>query len=125
MSDNNLMVDRIGRGWELLGAGEFDALAALYSEDMVMVIPGQNDVISGNAAFRAALDGIGDVLPPGFDITGMRYCVGDKEVVNIVEWKSTNIPDGTQSTILFKFDENDLITQERWFVDTEQWKNAF
>jgi len=26
---------------------------------------------------------------------------------------------------LFKFDPDDLITEERWFVDTEQWKAAF
>jgi hypothetical protein len=25
----------------------------------------------------------------------------------------------------FKFGANDLITEERWFVDTEQWKAAF
>jgi len=26
---------------------------------------------------------------------------------------------------LFKFGADDLITEERWFVDTEQWKAAF
>jgi hypothetical protein len=27
--------------------------------------------------------------------------------------------------VQFKFGADDLITEERWFVDTEQWKAAF
>jgi hypothetical protein len=64
-------------------------------------------------------------LPPGFDITDLRYCVGENEITNIVEWKSDKIPDGTHSAILWKFNPEGQITEERWFVDTEQWKAAF
>jgi len=112
-------------GWDALGKGEFDRLAATYAEDMIFVLPGQNDVLHGRAAFRSALDGIGEALPPGFDITELRYCPGDDEVVNVVKWTSTKIPEGTQSAILFVFNSAGKITEERWFVDTEQWKAAF
>jgi hypothetical protein len=27
--------------------------------------------------------------------------------------------------VLFKFNDDGLVTEERWFVDTEQWKAAF
>ena len=47
------------------------------------------------------------------------------EITNIVEWKSEKIPEGTQSAVLFKFNSDGLVTEERWFVDTEQWKAAF
>ena len=53
--------------WDALGRGDWDALAAFYSEDMIFVIPGQNDVLSGKSAFRTALDNIGEALPPGFE----------------------------------------------------------
>jgi hypothetical protein len=56
---------------------------------------------------------------------GLRYCVGDSEVMNVVEWTSTKLPDGSQSAILWKFDGDGQITEEWWFVDTEQWKAAF
>jgi hypothetical protein len=45
--------------------------------------------------------------------------------MNVVEWTSTKLPDGSQSAILWKFDGDGQITEERWFVDTEQWKAAF
>jgi hypothetical protein len=45
--------------------------------------------------------------------------------MNIVEWTSKALPSGTQSAILWKFDAAGKITEERWFVDTEQWKAAF
>ena len=109
----------------MLGEGDFDGLAAFYAPDMVFVLPGQDDVLEGRDAFRAALDNIGAALPPGFDITSLRYCVGDSEVMNVVEWASTKLPGGSQSAILFKFDDAGQITEERWFVDTEQWKAAF
>ena len=35
------------------------------------------------------------------------------------------LPNGSQCAFLFKFGADDLITKERWFVDTEQWKAAF
>ena len=101
------------------------SFAAAYAEDMVFVLPGQKDVLEGRQDFRAALDNIGAALPPGFDITDLRYCLGENEITNIVEWKSDKIPEGTQSAVLFKFNSDGLITEERWFVDTEQWNAAF
>ncbi len=112
-------------GWAALAAGEMDKLASFYAEDMIFALPGQNDVLEGRPAFRAALDSIGDALPPGFDITDLRYCPGDDEIVNIVEFTSDKLPDGSQCAVLFKFNSDDLIIEERWFVDTEQWKGAF
>jgi len=125
MSTNSNMVKTVEQGWAFFGEGNFDGLVALYAPDMVFVLPGQNDVLEGRDAFRAALDNIGDALPPGFDIKSMRYCVGEGEVMNVVEWSSTKLPDGSQSAILFRFDGAGQITEERWFVDTEQWKAAF
>jgi ketosteroid isomerase-like protein len=125
MSTKNNMVETVAQGWALLGAGDFDGLAACYAPDMVFVLPGQDDVLEGRDGFRAALDNIGAALPPGFDIKALRYCAGENEVANVVEWTSTKLPDGSQSVVLFKFDDAGQITEERWFVDTEQWKAAF
>jgi ketosteroid isomerase-like protein len=113
----------VQRGWEAVGAGDFDTLVADYVEDMTFVMPGQNDILKGRQAFRAALDGLGEILPPGFEITGLRQIEGENEVVSIVEWKSAKIED-SQLSVLFKFDA-DKIYEERWFVDTVQWKSAF
>jgi ketosteroid isomerase-like protein len=118
-------VSLLKRAWDALGAGDLDLLASFYADDMIFVLPGQNDVIKGRAAFRAALDGIGQALPPGFKITDLRYCVGDNEIVNVVEWTADKLPGGSQSAILWKFDDADRILEERWYVDTEQWKAAF
>ena len=112
-------------GWAALAAGDMDKLASYYAEEMIFVLPGQNDVLEGRVAFRAALDGIGQALPPGFDIKDLRYCPGDNEIVNIVEFTSDKLPGGSQCAVLFKFGTDGLITEERWFVDTEQWKAAF
>lgn len=124
-SSNN--TETLKNAWEALARGEWDALAAFYSEDMTFVIPGQNDVLRGRSAFRSALESIGDALPPGFEITDLRYFSGENEdeIVNVVEWKSTKFPHGTQSAILWKFNTKGEITEERWYVDTEQWKAAF
>ena len=113
----------VQRGWDTFGAGDFDALAADYSEDMKFIMPGQSDVLEGRQAFRAALDGIGSAIPPGFDITGLRHIEGENEVISIVEWKSEKVA-SSQLCILFMF-RGDKIYEERWFVDTEQWKGAF
>lgn len=115
----------VKQGWEALGAGEFDKLAAMYHEDMIFVLPGQNDVLKGRSAFRAALDGIGQVLPPGFAIKDIRYSQGNDEVVNVVEWSCDKIPNGSHLAILFRFNDANQIVEERWFIDTEQWKAAF
>ena len=115
----------VRNGWAALAAGELDKLASDYAEDMIFVLPGQDDVLRGRAAFRAALDNIGAALPPGFDIKDLRYCPGDGEIVNIIEFTADKIPAGSQCAVLFKFNDDGLVTEERWFVDTEQWKAAF
>ena len=55
----------------------------------------------------------------------LRYCPGDDEIVNVLEFTADKLPSGSQCAVLFKFGSDDLITEERWFVDTEQWKAAF
>jgi ketosteroid isomerase-like protein len=122
---NAKQVEVLENGWAALAAGDMDKLASFYAEDMIFVLPGQDDVLDGRVAFRAALDGIGEALPPGFDIKSLRYCSGDNEIVNVVEFTADKLPNGSQCAILFKFGADDLITEERWFVDTEQWKAAF
>jgi ketosteroid isomerase-like protein len=113
----------VQRGWDAVGAGDFDTLVADYVEDMTFVMPGQADVLEGRQAFRAALDGLGEILPPGFEITGLRNIEGGDEVVSVIDWKSARIA-GSQLSVLFRF-KGDKIYEERWFIDTEQWKSAF
>jgi hypothetical protein len=117
------LADIVQRGWDAVGTGDFDALVSDYAEDMLFIMPGQADLLEGRQAFRAALDGLGEILPPGFEITGLRQLEGEQEVVSIIEWKSEKIP-GSQLSVLFKFN-GDKIYEERWFIDTEQWKSAF
>ena len=117
------LADIVQQGWEAVGRGDFDTLVADYVEDMIFVMPGQSDVLKGRQAFRAALDGLGEILPPGFEITGLRQIEGENEVISILEWKSEKIAN-SQLSVLFKFD-GDKIYEERWFLDTEQWKSAF
>jgi ketosteroid isomerase-like protein len=111
--------------WDAVGRGDWDSVAAAFTEDMLFVLPGQNDVIGGRSAFRSALDSFGEALPPGFKIDELRYCIGEDEIVNVVRWTSDKLPESTQSAVLFKFNKDGLITEERWFIDTEQWKAAF
>ena len=113
----------VQRGWEAVGAGDFDSLVADYVEDMKFIMPGQADVLEGRRAFRTALDGLGKILPPGFEITGIRQIEGDGEVISIIEWKSATVG-SSQLSVLFRF-RGDKIYEERWFIDTEQWKSAF
>lgn len=113
----------VQRGWDAVGAGDFDALVADYVEDMTFIMPGQADVLDGRQAFRTALDGLGEILPPGFEITGLRNIESGSEVVSIVDWKSEKVP-GSQLSVLFRF-AGDKVYEERWFIDTEQWKSAF
>ena len=117
------LADIVQRGWEAVGAGDFDTLVSDYVEDMTFIMPGQGDVLKGRQAFRKALDSLGEILPPGFEITDLRQIEGGNEVVSIVEWKSEKIA-ASQLSVLFKF-EGDKIYEERWFLDTEQWKSAF
>ena len=115
--------DIVQRGWDAVGAGDFDLLVSDYVENMTFIIPGQTDILEGRQAFRMALDGLGEILPPGFEITGLRQIEGEDEVVSIIEWKSQKIT-ASQLSVLFKF-KGDKIYEERWFLDTEQWKSAF
>lgn len=117
------LTEIIQRGWDAVGAGNFDLLVADYEPDMKFIMPGQADVIEGRQSFRAALDCLGDILPPGFTITGIRQIEGDGEVVSILEWKSNKIA-ASQLTVLFRFN-GERISEERWFIDTLQWKDAF
>ena len=114
----------VTRGWEAVARGDWDTLVADYIDDMIFVMPGQADVLKGKAAFRGALENIGAALPPGFDITSMHQIGDNGEVVSIVEWKSDKVPGGSQLAVLFKLTEG-KVYEERWFVDTEQWKAAF
>jgi len=116
--------DIIARGWEAVGSGNWDALVTDYTDDMIFVMPGQNDVLSGKSAFRDVLNNLGAALPPGFNITSIRHISGSGEVVSIVEWASDKVPGGSQLAVLFKLVAS-KITEERWFIDTEQWKAAF
>jgi hypothetical protein len=63
-------------------------------------------------------------LPAGFEITSIRQIGESDEIVSIVEWKSAKVPEGSQLAVLFKF-TGGKVREERWFVDTEQWKAAF
>jgi ketosteroid isomerase-like protein len=117
------LADIVQRGWDAVGAADFDTLVTDYVEDMTFIMPGQTDILEGRQAFRAALDGLGEILPPGFEITGLRQLEGGNEVISILEWKSEKVAD-SQLSVLFKF-EGDKIYEERWFIDTEQWKSAF
>ena len=113
----------VQRGREAVGAGEFDTLVKDYVEGMTFIMPGQVDILEGRQEFRSALDGLGTILPPGFEITELRQIEGESEVVSIVEWKSNKII-ASQLSVLFKF-KGEKIYEERWFIDTEQWKSAF
>ncbi len=115
--------DIVQRGWDAVGAGDFDTLVADYMEDMTFIMPGQTDILEGRQTFRSALDGLGEILPPGFEITGLRQIEGENEVVSIIEWKSEKVA-SSQVSVLFKF-KGDKIYEERWFVDTERGKGAF
>lgn len=114
----------VARGWQAVGRGDWEALTADYVEDMIFVMPGQNDMLSGKAAFRDALANLGAALPPGFEIHAIRQIGETGEVVSILEWSCTRLPGGSQLAVLFRF-EGDKIAEERWFVDTEQWHSAF
>lgn len=114
----------VQRGWDAVARGDWEALISDYTSDMVFVMPGQNDVLEGRAAFRSALDVLGTLLPPGFAITSIRQIGDGDEVVSILEWTCDKVPGGSQLSVLFRF-AGDKVSEERWFIDTEQWKAAF
>ena len=114
----------VQRGWEAVARGDWDALIADYTDGMIFVMPGQDNVLHGRTAFRSALDNIGAALPPGFAITAMRHVGEDDDVVSIIDWTSEKCPQGSQLAVLFRF-EGSKVSEERWFIDTEQWKATF
>ncbi len=114
----------VQRGWDAVARGDWDGLIADYTEDMVFVMPGQADLLHGKIAFRSALDNIGAALPPGFAITAMCQIADGEDVVSVIGWKSDKCPSGSQLAVLFRFEGN-KIHEERWFIDTEQWKVTF
>lgn len=117
--------ETVKKGWGYVAEGNWDALVADYHEDMKFVMPGQNDVLEGAANFRRALDKFGEIVPPGFEILEMEHYESEAQnVMSVFTWKCTKIPEGTSSSILFKMREG-KIEEERWFIDTEQWKAAF
>ena len=116
--------EMISKGWELVAKGDWDTLITDYTDNAILVMPGQNDVIAGASAIHVALTNLGAVVPPGFAVTGVRQIGDGDEVVSVVDWKCDKIPDGTQSTVLFRM-TGGKIHEERWLMDTEQWKAAF
>lgn len=114
----------VQRGWDAVGRGDWDALIADYLPDMLFVMPGQADALHGTAAFRGALENLGAALPPGFEIKALRQISDGDEVVSILNWRCTKLPDGSQLAVLFRF-TGDKINEERWFVDTAQWHACF
>ena len=116
--------ETVERGWDAVARGDWDELVADYTDDMIFVMPGQSDVLKGRGAFRDALDNLGAALPPGFAITSIRQIGETGEVVSLVEWTSDRVPEGSRFAVLFGF-TGAKIHEERWFLDTEQWKAAF
>ncbi len=116
--------DIVARGWDAVASGDWDRLIADYTNDMVFVMPGQDDVLNGRQGFRDMLDNLGAGLPPGFEILSIRQIGETGEVVSVVTWKSDKVPGGSQLAVLFRF-AGDKVQEERWFIDTEQWKAAF
>ena len=114
------LAEIVQRGWDAFASGDLDSLVADYTEDMIFVMPGQVNVFNGIDEFRAALENV--VLPSGFEVANLRHIEDDGEVVTICVWTSDQV-ETSQLAALFRF-RGDKIYEERWFVDTEQWKNA-
>ena len=60
------LAEIVQRGWNAVGTGDFDTLVVDYLEDMVFIMPGQDDVLEGRRAFRSALDSLGRVSAARF-----------------------------------------------------------
>ncbi len=116
------LAEIVQRGWDAVAAGDMDTLVADYTQDMIFIMPGQTDLIEGIPDFRAAVENLGAAAPAGFEIAGLRHIEGENEVVTICSWKSTKV-EASQLAALFRF-RGGKIYEERWFVDTEQWKGA-
>ena len=114
------LAEIVQHGWDAFASGDLDSLLADYTEDVIFVMPGQANVFNGIDEFRAALENV--VLPSGFEVANLRHIEDDGEVVTICAWTSDQV-ETSQLAALFRF-RGDKIYEERWFVDTEQWKNA-
>ena len=117
------LTEIVQRGWDAVAEGDMDTLVADYTEDMIFVMPGQTDLIEGIPGFRAAVEKLGAAVPAGFEITGLRHIEENDEVMTICSWKSAKV-EASQLAALFRF-RGDKIYEERWFVDTQQWRGAF
>ena len=114
------LAEIVQRGWDAFAAGDLDALLADYTQDVLFVMPGQADTFNGIPEFRGALETA--VLPAGFEVLNLRHIDNGEEVVTVCTWKSDRVEE-SQLAALFRF-RGDKIFEERWFVDTEQWKGA-
>jgi ketosteroid isomerase-like protein len=118
-------VETVAKGWGFVAEGNWEALCADYHEDMTFIMPGQTDVIEGVGNFRSALEKLGEVVPPGFEILELEHFESEgQNVVTVAKWKCAKIPDGTWCSIMFAMRDG-KVQEERWFIDTEQWKAAF
>jgi len=111
--------------WAAFAADDLDRVVTYFAEDVVFMLPGQDRPGQGRAALRTRLEGFAEDLPPGFAVREVRYLTGGGEVVNVVEWAAEKLPTGSQALILFKFNDQGLITEERWYVDTLEWQAAY
>ena len=114
------LAEIVQRGWDAFAAGDLDALLEDYTQDVLFVMPGQGDTFNGIPEFRGALENA--VLPADFEVVNLRHIEDGDEVVTICTWKSGRVEE-SQLAALFRF-RGDKIFEERWFVDTEQWKGA-
>ena len=82
----------IQRGWDAVGAQDFDALVTDYTEQMTFIMPGQTDILVGRQEFRSALNGLGTILPPGFEITELRQLEGKMKLSQLLNGNQTRLP---------------------------------
>ena len=59
------LADIVQRGWNAVAAGDFDTLVADYEDNMVFIMPGQDDLLTGKNAFRSALNKLGESRQSG------------------------------------------------------------
>lgn len=64
------------------------------------------------------------MVPPGVAVTGVRQIGDGNEIVSVVDWNCDKIPNGTQSTVLFRMADVKIF-EERGFMETEQWTAGF
>ena len=128
MSNTDEIRDLYRQYLEAQRKGDSEAVASLYTEDAKLIPPGRQPLIGrteiGKYFEGSAGSGI-ELDLNHIEIEGNLAWVTGLAHWDAVEWTSTKLPDGSQSAILWKFDGDGQIIEERWFVDTEQWKAAF